>query len=40
LGEGDIKVMVGEGRKVVILFGAVYDLTGYYDRHPGGKKVI
>lgn len=29
-----------EGKKVVILFGGVYDLSKFIERHPGGKKVI
>ena len=29
-----------QGKILVILFGGVYDLTQYIDKHPGGKKVI
>jgi len=32
--------MVAQKRKALILFGAVYDLTKFYNAHPGGKKVI
>ena len=32
--------MVKKGRKIVILFGGVYDLTEFADKHPGGEKVI
>lgn len=38
--DGEIKKMIADNRKVVILFGAVYDLSKYIAIHPGGKKVI
>lgn len=36
----EIKKEVKEGKILVILFGGVYDLTQYIDKHPGGKKII
>jgi cytochrome b involved in lipid metabolism len=36
----DVESMVAQGRAVVILFGAVYDLTPFLNDHPGGAEVI
>lgn len=33
----ELAKMVQEGKLVVCLFGAVYDLTAYAEQHPGGK---
>jgi len=32
--------MVGQGKKVVVLFGGVYDLTSFAALHPGGEAII
>jgi cytochrome b involved in lipid metabolism len=36
----DIASLVESGRKIVVLFGGVYDVTSYMGKHPGGKAVI
>jgi cytochrome-b5 reductase len=36
----DIALLLKDQKKVVILFGGVYDLTKYIHKHPGGKDVI
>jgi cytochrome b involved in lipid metabolism len=36
----DVKDMIEKEKKIVILFGGVYDLSKYIDAHPGGKEVI
>jgi cytochrome b involved in lipid metabolism len=38
--EDEIKRLVDGGRTVVVLFGAVYDLSSYLDIHPGGRKIL
>ena len=32
--------MAKGGKAVIILFNNVYDVTSFYSKHPGGKKVI
>lgn len=32
--------MIGDQRKIVVLFGAVYDLSAYIGQHPGGQLII
>lgn len=36
----EMTVLIDSGRKVLVLFGGVYDLTNYIRKHPGGKAVI
>jgi cytochrome b involved in lipid metabolism len=38
--EKQIKTQIDIGKKIVILFGGVYDLTHFILKHPGGKDVI
>jgi len=40
LSQKDISALLSEGKKIVILFGAVYDLSKYINKHPGGKDII
>ena len=32
--------MISHGKVLVILFGAVYDMSDFMEVHPGGKDVI
>ena len=36
----DISALLKKDKKIVILFGGVYDLTSYINKHPGGKDII
>ena len=36
----DIEEMVKDGKTVVIVNGKVYDLTEFYEKHPGGPAII
>ena len=36
----EIKGLVEEGRIVMVLFEAVYDLTAFADGHPGGRDIL
>ena len=38
--EQNIKALISKKRAVLILFNSDYDLTDFYAKHPGGKKVI
>ena len=40
LTKDDVKEMVKAGKAVIILFNSVYDVTSFYSKHPGGKKII
>ena len=35
--EQEVKAMIKDGKIIIILFGAVYDLSTYIENHPGGK---
>lgn len=32
--------MLGEGKTMIVLFGAVYDFTEFQNVHPGGKDIM
>lgn len=40
LTDGEIKQLIDSGKAIVILFGAVYDLTSFLKKHPGGSQII
>lgn len=35
-----VQSLLKEQKKIVILFGSVYDLTKYIKSHPGGQDII
>ena len=35
-----VKQLCKNGKAVIILFNSVYDVTDFYAKHPGGKKII